>query len=71
MIQENSGTSWEEMFRVFNMGHRLEIYTDESTAQEIISISKSFGVDAKVIGRVEEAPKKKLTILTENGQFEY
>jgi phosphoribosylformylglycinamidine cyclo-ligase len=52
-IKEQSKASWAEMYKVFNMGHRMEIYTDEVTAQELISISKSFDVEAKVIGRVE------------------
>ncbi|BDD00209.1 AIR synthase related protein [Persicobacter psychrovividus] len=71
LIHQESGTDWKEMYKVFNMGHRLEIYLDEQYAQEIIDISKSFGVDAKIIGRVEEAPAKKVTLKTENGTFEY
>ena len=71
LIQQESKTSWKEMYQVFNMGHRLEIYTDESTAQSIIEISQSFGVDAKIIGRVESAEDKKLTIKSSKGLFEY
>lgn len=71
LIREQSRTGWKEMYQVFNMGHRMEIYTDEKTAGEIIAISKSFGVDAKIIGRCESAEKKKLTIKTPNGTFEY
>lgn len=71
MIQEVSGTSWEEMYKVFNMGHRMEIYTDSATAEEIIKISKSFGVDAQVIGRVEASAQKKVTIKSEAGEFQY
>jgi len=73
MIQKNSGTAWAEMYKVFNMGHRMEIYTDQATASSIIDISKSFDVDAQVIGRVEVAQggKKKLTIRSEHGRFEY
>lgn len=69
MIQEQSGTSWQEMYQVFNMGHRMEIYVPESVAENIISISKSFNVDAKVIGRVEPSEKKKLTIKSKQGTF--
>lgn len=69
MIQEQSGTSWQEMYQVFNMGHRMEIYVPESVAENIISISKSFDVDAKVIGRVEPSEKKKLTIKSTQGTF--
>lgn len=70
LIQEESKTDWNEMYKVFNMGHRFEFYTDEKSAQEIISIAKSFDIDAKIIGRVEEG-KKKLTITTKEGKFEY
>ena len=70
IIQEQSGTSWEEMYKVFNMGHRMELYVPESIAAEIISVSKSFNVDAQIIGRVEEG-EKKLTIRSEFGEFEY
>jgi phosphoribosylformylglycinamidine cyclo-ligase len=52
IIQESSGTDWDEMYQVFNMGHRMEVYTDESTAKEVIAIAKSFNVDAQIIGRV-------------------
>ena len=71
LIQEESGTDWKEMYQVFNMGHRMELYVNESIAQEIIAISKSFHVDAKIIGRVEAASSKKLTIDSEFGVFEY
>ncbi len=57
------------MYKVFNMGHRLEIYTDRKTADEIIAISKSYGVDAKIIGYCETAEKKKLTITSDKGRF--
>ena len=70
-IQSESGTSWREMYKVFNMGHRMEIYTDEVTAKEIISISESFGVEAKVIGRVEAAESKEVIIKSEYGEFKY
>lgn len=71
LIQEESGTSWQEMYKVFNMGHRFEIYTDQHTAEQIIGISKSFNIDAKIIGRVEASDKPRLTIRSELGEFTY
>lgn len=71
LIQEQSKTDWKEMYQVFNCGHRMEIYLPEAIAQEIIEISKSFGVDAQIIGRVEASAVKKLTIQSEYGIFEY
>ncbi len=72
LIQQESKTDWKEMYQVFNMGHRMELYVDESIAGEIIEISKSFDVDAKIVGRVEaSAEGKKLTIKSEFGEFEY
>ena len=71
LIQEESGTSWKEMYQVFNMGHRMEIYTDRSTADKIINISNSFNIEAKIVGRVEDSKNKKLTITTTYGTFEY
>ena len=71
MIQEESGTSWKEMYKVFNMGHRMEIYIDEEFAEEIISISKRFNIEAQIIGRVEASEVKKLTIDSEFGNFIY
>jgi len=71
LIQEQSGTDWKEMYKVFNMGHRMELYLNEKLASQVIEISKSFGVDAKIIGRVEPSDKKQLTISTSNGVFEY
>ena len=71
LIQEQSGTSWQEMYKVFNMGHRMEVYVPENLAQEIISISESFGVRAKIVGRCESATEKKLTIRSEFGEFTY
>jgi phosphoribosylformylglycinamidine cyclo-ligase len=71
IIQEQSGTGWQEMYKVFNMGHRFEIYTRREIAEEIISISKSFNIDAQIIGRVEPFGGKKLTIKTEKGEFIY
>ena len=72
-IQRESGTSWEEMYKVFNMGHRLEVYTDLTTAEDLIRISKSFGVDAKIVGRVEshEGQPATVTIDGPHGTFEY
>lgn len=71
LIHDESGTDWKEMYKVFNMGHRMEIYTSAENAQEMIDISKSFGVEAKIVGRVEESETKKLTIKSEFGTFEY
>lgn len=71
LIKDESNTNWEEMYKVFNMGHRMEVYTNSSKAEELISISKSFGVDAKIIGRVEANDKKKLSIISEFGSFVY
>jgi phosphoribosylformylglycinamidine cyclo-ligase len=71
LIQKESNTDWKEMYKVFNMGHRLEIYIDEAYAQEVIDISKSFNIDAQIVGRVEASPRKKLTISSVYGQFEY
>ncbi len=71
MIQKQSGTSWEEMYKVFNMGHRMEFYVDESIAQHIIAIAHSFRINAKIIGRCEKNESKKLTISTPNGNFIY
>lgn len=71
LIQEESQTDWQEMYKVFNMGHRMELYVPENIANKLIEISKSFNVDAKIIGRVETSTTKKVTISTENGIFEY
>ena len=71
LIQQESKTDWKEMYQVFNCGHRLELYVDEKIATEIINISKSFNVDAQVIGRVEAAENKGLTIKSEYGTFTY
>jgi len=73
LIQEQSKTDWKEMYQVFNMGHRMEIYTSQKTAGNIIPISKSFGVGAQIIGRVENSPdkKNKLTIQSKHGEFIY
>ena len=71
LIQKESKTPWDEMYKVFNMGHRFEIYIKKEFASEIINISKSFGVDAKVVGYCEKYKGKKLTITSEFGKFEY
>ena len=71
LIQQESGTSWEEMYKVFNMGHRMELYVPIDIADDIIQISRSFNVDAKIIGRVEKSKKKKLTIDSVFGTFIY
>ncbi|MEO6882660.1 MAG: AIR synthase related protein [Bacteroidia bacterium] len=71
LIQEQSNTDWKEMYKVFNMGHRMEIYLPKEHAQSIIDISKSFGIDAQIIGFVEASDKKQLTIKSEVGEFIY
>ena len=71
LIQEQSKTDWKEMYQVFNCGHRMEIYTSPEVAEDLINISKSYQVDAKIIGRVEASDVKKLTIKSDYGVFEY
>jgi phosphoribosylformylglycinamidine cyclo-ligase len=71
LIQETSGTPWDEMYKVFNMGHRMEIYTDRNTAAELIGISESFNIDARIVGEVFESDSKKLTIQSPYGTFNY
>ena len=71
LIHEESGTSWSEMYKVFNMGHRLEVYLPEEFAQEVIAISESFGIPAQIVGRVEASETKKLTVKSEYGEFVY
>ena len=71
MIQKESDTDWKEMYKVFNMGHRMELYVSPQIAEDIISISKSYNVDAKIVGRVEKSEIKKLTIRSEYGEFIY
>jgi phosphoribosylformylglycinamidine cyclo-ligase len=71
LIQEQSGTDWREMYKVFNMGHRMEIYLEEKYAQEVIDISKQFDVDAKIIGRVSASDKNHLTLRSKYGEFSY
>ncbi len=70
-IREQSGTDWKEMYKVFNMGHRFEIYLPEAYAKDVIRISKSFGIDAQVVGFVEKSEKTQLVIESEFGRFEY
>ena len=70
-IHDQSDTDWSEMYKVFNMGHRLEVYLPADKAQRVIDIAKSFNIDAQIIGRVEQAEKAKVTLHTENGVFEY
>ena len=70
IIREESGTDWKEMYKVFNMGHRMEIYVSEELADDIISISRQFGIEAQVVGHIEEG-RKSLTIKSEFGTFEY
>jgi phosphoribosylformylglycinamidine cyclo-ligase len=71
MIQAQSGTDWKEMYKVFNMGHRMELYVPEAIAQSLIDISKSFGIDACIVGHVKPSSQKKLTIQSQYGEFEY
>ena len=71
MIQEQSGTDWQEVYKVFNMGHRMEVYVTPDRAQEVIDITRSFGIDAQIIGFVEKADKNSLVIESEFGHFEY
>jgi phosphoribosylformylglycinamidine cyclo-ligase len=71
MIQKSSSTPWEEMYRVFNMGHRMELFVDREDAQPIIDIAASFNLEARVVGRCEAASSKKLTIKSGFGEFQY
>jgi phosphoribosylformylglycinamidine cyclo-ligase len=71
LIQEQSGTDWKEMYKVFNMGHRMELYVPAEIADAIIEISKSFNIDAQIIGKVEASDMKQVTIVSENGEFVY
>ena len=71
MIQQESKTDWKKMYQVFNCGHRLEIYCDNQFASEIISIAKSFDIDARIIGYVEQATNKQVTINSKYGTFTY
>ena len=71
LIQEESGTDWKEMYKVFNMGHRLEVYLDEKHAQQVIDIARHYEVDAKIVGRVEPSNKKQVTITAPTGTFVY
>lgn len=71
MIHEESGTDWKEMYQVFNMGHRFEIYTDEQSAGGIIELAEKYGIDARIVGRCEESEQKKLTISGEQGEYTY
>ena len=71
LIQEQSGTDWKEMYKVFNMGHRMEIYLPSEYAEAVIDISKSFGIDAQIVGYVEKSEKTELLIDSEFGRFEY
>jgi phosphoribosylformylglycinamidine cyclo-ligase len=71
LIQQESGTDWKEMYQVFNMGHRLELYVPEAIAAKLIAISESFGVPAQIVGRVEVSDTKVLTIISDKGTFQY
>jgi phosphoribosylformylglycinamidine cyclo-ligase len=71
LIHQESGTSWQEMYKVFNMGHRMELYVPEAIAADLIKISQSFGIDAQIVGRVEPASAKQVTVKSEFGDFVY
>ena len=71
LIQKESNTDWMEMYKVFNMGHRMEVYLPEKYAEQIIEISESYNVAAKIVGRVEASDAKKLTIVSDKGTFVY
>ena len=71
MIQQQSKTDWREMYKVFNMGHRMEIYTDLKTAEEVMEISKSFNIEARVIGRVERGAKTSVVVRSPYGEYIY
>jgi phosphoribosylformylglycinamidine cyclo-ligase len=71
LIQKESRTSWREMYQVFNMGHRMEFYVSPEVAEEIILVSKNFNVEAQIVGRVEDASSKKLTLKTNSHTYEY
>ena len=71
LIQEQSGTDWAEMYKVFNMGHRMEVYLPANKAENVIAIAREFNIDARIIGRVEDAPSNRLTIRSEFGEFTY
>ena len=70
IIQKQSQTDWQEMYKVFNMGHRMEVYVAPEDAQRIIDLSRSFNIEAQIVGRIEEGPRS-LTIQSEYGTFEY
>ena len=70
-IQEQSGTDWKEMYKVFNMGHRMEVYVSPEDAAQVIEIAQSFGIDAQIVGRVEECDHNELIIESEKGHFVY
>jgi phosphoribosylformylglycinamidine cyclo-ligase len=71
MIQESAGTSWKEMYQVFNMGQRLEMFTDKDTAAALVALAKEFNIDAQISGYVEESEIKEVVIESEHGVFHY
>lgn len=71
LIQKQSGTDWREMYKVFNMGHRMEIYVSPEDADKVMAIAAGFGIEARIVGRVEDAPSNRLTITSQYGTFEY
>lgn len=71
LIQKESGTDWAEMYKVFNMGHRMEIYLDPADAPEVMEIAKEMGIESRIVGHVDESPENRLTLITPNGTFNY
>ena len=71
IIHDESGTDWKEMYKVFNMGHRMEIYVDEKFAARVMDIAKLFNIDSRIVGRVCKGNQKQLTIKSEFGEFAY
>ena len=71
LIQKESGTDWKEMYEVFNMGHRMEIYLTEHHAKKVIEIAESFNIKAKIVGKIKASDQKKLTIRSSHGIFQY
>jgi len=71
LIQKQSGTDWSEMYKVFNMGHRMELYLPEASAERVMEISRSFHIDAQIVGHVEKSDQRELVIESEKGRFIY
>ncbi len=71
LIARESGTDFKEMYKVFNMGHRMEIYVAPENAEKVMALAREFNIDSRIVGRVEDAPANRLTIVSEKGVFEY